>query len=109
MSPKIAAIASRLLKKQTLTKMLRLQILESYTGNCDFHQKYNISSKTPILISFLQIQNWLVYYVCVLLQKANIDENIETLNFSVLYGKLRFPSEIQLFFQKTYSDQFFAD
>ena len=40
-------------------------------------------------------------------KKANINENIETLNFSVLYAKLRFPSQIQLFFQNTYSDQIF--
>ena len=40
-------------------------------------------------------------------EKANINENIETLNFSVLYGKLRFPPQIQLFFQNTYSDQIF--
>ena len=35
-------------------------------------------------------------------EKANINENIETLNFSVLYGKLRFRQQIQLFFQNTY-------
>ena len=40
-------------------------------------------------------------------EKANINENIETLNFSVLYGKLWFPSEILLFLQNTDSDQFF--
>ena len=41
-------------------------------------------------------------------EKAKINENIETLNFSVLYGKLWFPSEIQLFFQDNHSDQFFC-
>ena len=41
-------------------------------------------------------------------KKANISENIYTLNFSVLYGKLRFPPQIQLFFQNTYSDQIFC-
>ena len=41
-------------------------------------------------------------------EKANINENIETLNFSLLYGKLRFPPQIQLFFQNTYSDQMFC-
>ena len=41
-------------------------------------------------------------------KKANINENIETLNFSVLYGKLRFPPQIQLFFQNHYSDQTFC-
>ena len=41
-------------------------------------------------------------------EKANINKNIETLYFSVLYGKLRFPPHIQLFFQNTYSDQFFC-
>ena len=41
-------------------------------------------------------------------EKANINENIETLNFSVLYGKLRFPPQIQLFFRTTYSDQIFC-
>ena len=41
-------------------------------------------------------------------EKANINENIETSNFSVLYVKLRFPPQIQLFFQNTYSDQIFC-
>ena len=41
-------------------------------------------------------------------EKANINENIETLNFSVLYGKLRFRPQIQLFCQNTYSDQIFC-
>ena len=35
-------------------------------------------------------------------EKANINENIEILSFSVLYGKLRFRPQIQLFFQNTY-------
>ena len=41
-------------------------------------------------------------------EKSNINENIETLNFSVLYGKLRFPPQIQFLFQNTYSDQIFC-
>ena len=41
-------------------------------------------------------------------EKANINENNETLNFSVLYGKLKFPPQTQLFFQNTYSDQIFC-
>ena len=41
-------------------------------------------------------------------EKANINQNIETLNFSVLYGKLYFPPQTQLFFQYTYSDQIFC-
>ena len=41
-------------------------------------------------------------------EKANINKNIETLYFSVLYGKLRFPPHIQLFFENTYSDQIFC-
>ena len=38
-------------------------------------------------------------------EKANINENIEILNFSVLCAKLHFPPQIQLFFQTTFSDQ----
>ena len=41
-------------------------------------------------------------------EKANINQNIETLNFSVLYGKLYFPPQTQLFFQNIYSDQIFC-
>ena len=41
-------------------------------------------------------------------EKVNINENIQTLNFSVLYDKLRFPPQIQLFCQNTYSDQIFC-
>ena len=36
-------------KKQILMKTLRLQILASYTANCNFHHKSNFSPKTPIL------------------------------------------------------------
>ena len=45
------------------------------------------------------VKNW---------QKANIGEYTETLNFSVLCGKLQFPPQNQLFFRNTYSDQFFC-
>ena len=38
-------------------------------------------------------------------EKANFNENIVILNFSVLCAKLHFPPQIQLFFQTTYSDQ----
>ena len=41
-------------------------------------------------------------------EKAKINENIETLNFSGLYGKMKFPPQIQLFFQNTYSGTFFC-
>ena len=40
--------------------------------------------------------------------KAKINENIESLNFSVLYGKLQLPPQIPLFFQYSYYDQFFC-
>ena len=42
-------------------------------------------------------------------QKAKINEKNETLNFSVLCGKLQFPPQIQLFFQNTFFDQFFLN
>ena len=41
-------------------------------------------------------------------EKANIDEKIDTLNFSVLCAKLQIPPQIQLFFQNTCSDQIFC-
>ena len=98
-------------KKQVLTKILRLQILASYTANCNFHHKSNFPSKTLTLTkSFADSE--LVGIVCLCYEpkkreRANINENIETLKFSVLYGKLRLPPQIQLFCQNTYSDQMF--
>ena len=100
-------------KKRTLTKILRLvrKILASYTANCNFHHKSNFPSKTLTLTkSFADSE--LVGIVCLCYEpkkreRANINENIETLNFSVLYGKLRLPPQIQLFCQNTYSDQIF--
>ena len=42
-------------------------------------------------------------------KKADINENIETCteNLRDIYGKLQFPTQFQLFFQNTYSDQIF--
>ena len=41
-------------------------------------------------------------------QKEKINENTETQNFSVLCGKLHFPTQIQNFFQNAYSRQIFC-
>ena len=44
-------LATKNEKKQTLTKALRLvrKILKTYTADCNFHHKFNFSSKTLIL------------------------------------------------------------
>ena len=41
-------------------------------------------------------------------EKANINENFDTLNVRVLCAKLQFPPQIYLFFQNTYSDHMFC-
>ena len=41
-------------------------------------------------------------------EKANINENFDTLNVRVLCAKLQFPPQIYLFFQNLYSDQMFC-
>ena len=81
--------------------------------NCNFHHKYNFSSKTLILTKFFA-DSELIGLLCLCLAPKSEKKQILTKALRLvrkildIYDKLQFPPQFQLFFQNTYFDRIFC-